>query len=588
MIKSSVKFVYGLFAVVLLFIAGCPLAQAQSTDTALYINADGNVGIGTVNPQNKLQLGGNLHMDGNAIFFRHEAQNKSSFIRWNILDFTKKKDDDKLAIVAWNGVKLGDFSQGGEFFFPILNVSRGNTSGVVDIMTIPRANPEKHPANAMALYVTGGEMKNRGEGVEFRNNEGTEGLGFTRNLIYGTGADQNINFEVTGKGNFSFKTGGTERMFVNSEGKVGITNGVISELQMRGKIYWDWPERCITQVNPPAPGAAYIQFSNSETSSGNPDGGFRFVSYKAATATMRIRDKFVGIGTDDPQAPLNVKSVRGSGTNYDDGVSSDNSHELGWNGVIYKTHRSGVFRHFNTCSILAEGDIVTKSVLVSTETKAYSDIRLKKDITPSSPAGDLATLEKIAVVNYRMIDTIANDRSYKKVIAQQVQEVYPIAVSSTSRTLPDVFQRAVKVDKLSDSSYVLTVARPEDLKAGDQLELKCNPANDVTVRVDKILDKTSFVVTSGTALDMQANVFVYGRPSDDVLTVDYDALSMLNLSATQQLATLIKAQQKEIERLKKENAGQSVVISTILDRLSKLEQEKERPRKQLAAASVQE
>ena len=87
---------------------------------------------------------------------------------------------------------------------------------------------------------------------------------------------------------------------------------------------------------------------------------------------------------------------------------------------------------------------------------------------------------------------------------------------------------------------------------------------------------------------MQANVFVYGRPSDDVLTVDYDALSMLNLSATQQLATLIKAQQKEIERLKKENAGQSVVISTILDRLSKLEQEKERPRKQMAAASVQE
>ena len=45
-------------------------------------------------------------------------------------------------------------------------------------------------------------------------------------------------------------------------------------------------------------------------------------------------------------------------------------------------------------------------------------------------------------------------------------------------------------------------------------------------------------------------VFVYGRQVDDFHTVDYQAISMLNVSATQQLAKEIKKLKKENEQLK--------------------------------------
>ena len=46
-------------------------------------------------------------------------------------------------------------------------------------------------------------------------------------------------------------------------------------------------------------------------------------------------------------------------------------------------------------------------------------------------------------------------------------------------------------------------------------------------------------------------VFVYGKEVNDFRVVDYDAISMLNVSATQELAKRSEAQAKEIEQLKK-------------------------------------
>ena len=47
-------------------------------------------------------------------------------------------------------------------------------------------------------------------------------------------------------------------------------------------------------------------------------------------------------------------------------------------------------------------------------------------------------------------------------------------------------------------------------------------------------------------------MFVYGREVDDFRTVDYDALTMLNVSATQQLKTDTDAQ---LAALQQENAA---------------------------------
>ena len=42
-------------------------------------------------------------------------------------------------------------------------------------------------------------------------------------------------------------------------------------------------------------------------------------------------------------------------------------------------------------------------------------------------------------------------------------------------------------------------------------------------------------------------VFVYGEQVNDFRTVDYDGLTTLNISATQELSKLVKQQQEEID-----------------------------------------
>jgi len=537
-------------------------AASAADSTALFIKSDGNVGIGTADPVNKLQLGGNMHMDGHSIFFRLGPHDQCDFINWS-------SGNDKLDIGGYSGVRLGDTRVG---FFPVMTVGQRGDDHIVDIMAAPRTNLENHPISNLALYVTG-NMDKRGQGVEFRENNGNYGLGFTKDSIYTTAPDESMNFEVTRFGNFTFKARGKERFYINSEGKVNIADSlnIGGGLRLGGQIDWGWPGRNIKQVHPAGSqsGDYYIQFTNSDKDDGNFDGGFRFLSnFKDQTATLRIKNKLVGIGTDDPQMPLDVRGARGNGQQYNAGGNA--AYCIGWHGStgIDET------RTYASCSIHADGDIVTNNVFVSTQSKQFSDIRLKKDIRPSSSAEDLATLKKIAIVNYKMIDTIADDKAYKKVIAQQVQKVYPLAVSTTFRTLPDVFQHAIAVGKQTDSTYLITVAKPENLKAGDRLVLKCDPANDVTVMVTEIRDQKNFVVRSAIDLNAQTGVFVYGHPADDVFAVDYDAISMLNVSATQQLAKIIEEQQQQIELLKKQNADQSVVIGSVLARLSKLEQEK--------------
>ena len=66
----------------------------------VYNNNSGNVGIGSNNPINKLQVEGNLHMDGNTIFFRVDPTDQYDFVRWH-------NTDDMMNMGGWNGVNLG-------------------------------------------------------------------------------------------------------------------------------------------------------------------------------------------------------------------------------------------------------------------------------------------------------------------------------------------------------------------------------------------------------------------------------------------------------------------------------------------------
>lgn len=73
---------------------------------------------------------------------------------------------------------------------------------------------------------------------------------------------------------------------------------------------------------------------------------------------------------------------------------------------------------------------------------AFSDQRTKRIGSRSDAARDLATLADLEVTDYLHIDTPSKGSGkQKKLIAQQVEKVYPQAVSRSTDVVPDIYQR---------------------------------------------------------------------------------------------------------------------------------------------------
>lgn len=153
----------------------------------------------------------------------------------------------------------------------------------------------------------------------------------------------------------------------------------------------------------------------------------------------------------------------------------------------------------------------------------FSDARLKESQRASDSGADLSTLMRLVVTDYQYIDKPANgSRSHKKLIAQQVEEVFPQAITRHVGVVPDIYQTA------SQSNGWIHLSA--SLKKGDRVRL----ITGTSEKVHEVLETTSqcFRVTNPPA---EEQVFVYGHEVEDVRAVDYDAISMLNVSATQQI-----------------------------------------------------
>ena len=183
--------------------------------------------------------------------------------------------------------------------------------------------------------------------------------------------------------------------------------------------------------------------------------------------------------------------------------------------------------------------IIANNRIAASEFDAYSDERIKNRIGHSDAARDLDTLLGIEVTDYTMKDTVKNgDRRFKKVIAQQVETVYPQAVTETTGVIPDIYQKA----RIENGWVKLATS----LEVGEKARLIAKDRSDLYTVKEVCADGFRVEGLSGSQ-----DVFVYGREVSDLRTVDYDALSMLNVSATQALYRLLEAQQKQIDQQEK-------------------------------------
>jgi hypothetical protein len=194
------------------------------------------------------------------------------------------------------------------------------------------------------------------------------------------------------------------------------------------------------------------------------------------------------------------------------------------------------------------------SIISFTGTVTASDARLKNIIGKSDGAADLETLNKIEITDYTMKDTVKfGAEPFKKIVAQQVEEVYPTAVKSIGfkglTYMPDIFALSTKVET-GPGQAAITIGKEHGLKIGDSVRLVNDKNTEMEFDVTGVVDANTFVIKTDGASKLGDKIFVYGKYCPDVKGVDYEAIAMLNVSATQELAKKVAALEEENARLR--------------------------------------
>ncbi len=206
---------------------------------------------------------------------------------------------------------------------------------------------------------------------------------------------------------------------------------------------------------------------------------------------------------------------------------------------------------------------------------AFSDKRIKNIIGISNNENDLALLLKIKITDYKMIDTIAKgNQVHKKVIAQEVADILPSAVSKTTEFIPNIYKIAqafYSPSQAGETSGANTFISLENhgLIVGNKVKLFFDTKEEV-VEVLGINEKGFYTSLSNPLVfgkaknGLEASVFVFGKLVNDFHTVDYEALSTLNISATQALLKRLNAAEEKVKT-------QETRLEEQANRLSKLE-----------------
>lgn len=216
----------------------------------------------------------------------------------------------------------------------------------------------------------------------------------------------------------------------------------------------------------------------------------------------------------------------------------------------------------NQLSIRAHGAVVAEFFA------AISDARIKNIVDISNSTKDLETINALQITDYTMKDKILyGNKLFKKVIAQEVEKVYPQVVSATVGYIPNVYAVPVKIEKMT-KGYLLSFTDKHNLsKAAKKIQLMTERE---TKQFDIVSVPSEYQVVINAADLKTDKVFVYGEEINDFRNIDYDGLVTLNISATQELSKLVKKQQAEIEAQNIKIAVLTEAIKALKDIYTKL------------------
>jgi len=256
------------------------------------------------------------------------------------------------------------------------------------------------------------------------------------------------------------------------------------------------------------------------------------------TERMRITNAgYIGVGTSSPAYPIDVQTTL--------------STAISGYGYLNATGSTGYIGGSSGTMPFSARFI---GRVICPEFDAQSDARIKDIKQISNSEKDLETLNKIKITDYEMKDKVLwGNKKFKKVIAQEIEKVYPQVVNKSIGFIPSIYQLA-NIQKC-DQGYNITFKDAINISVDTKLIRVIRDNVNIDLHVLSITDNKTILVKEESAGSLKDNeqVFVYGEEIYDFRVVDYEGLSTLNISATQQLYKLIKKQQEEMNLLKNEN-----------------------------------
>ena len=400
-------------------------------------------------------------------------------------------------------------------------------------------------------------------GDNLGNHTATQDLFLGTNALVGISA-VNVGSNLNLGANALVGNGGTTGLTVGSTGSVGIGTGTTAPAQKLDVRTTDGTARIVVGTTANTGGG--IAFGN--TAHGiqrgfpvlNADnnvgfyttGGNLYLSGNGPRTDQFVlgNNGYVGIGASAPYYPLDVQAAISTGLGSYGYLNS--------NGAGTSNNNGGAV----PISIRTVGRILAP------EFDAVSDRRLKTVVGLSESAADLALLNKLRITDYTMRDRVQfGNQAFKKVIAQEVEEVFPQAVHQNTGFLPDVYALATAVRTLPGDSLVALALPAPGLPcaaaAGQRLKLMGETGETLAVLARPAPAGARALVLRRAPALAGAPVFVFGLEHADVRSVDYEALAMLHVSATQELARQIKALQARNAALEATVHGQQTQLGAL-------------------------
>ncbi len=245
-------------------------------------------------------------------------------------------------------------------------------------------------------------------------------------------------------------------------------------------------------------------------------------------------------------------------TNNSLSVFGNNTVNLNGYGFLNRTGPTGIAPSAASVafSVYASGRII------GSEFNAFSDARHKRLRSRSRGDTDLAQINRLAVSRYTFIDTVQKgNQEQLGLIAQEVEQVVPEAVSKIVDYIPSVYAMADRVS-YDSVAHTLTVRtqQPHGFAAAEDIKV-ITAQEEHKVRIGTLIDAHTFRLNGWQKATSE--LFVFGKSVSDFRTVDYNRLFTMGISAIQELSRRVEQLEAENTQLKARNDELSQMKSDI-------------------------